>query len=364
MKKTLRDRLTVGIFLGSLGILSLANAIAPKKDFSELENRELAKSPSMSLSHIVSGHFDDDFENWFSDHFIGRDFWIAAKSGARLLSGAIENNDVYYADDGRLIRRFPYADERRTAQNIDLLNTFSAEHGVRMGVMLVPTSAGSDASKLPFGAADEDQDALYDKIAAELNADMLDVRSSLKENDCYFRTDHHWNEKGALQGYLAVCDYLQETPQEFTYEQVSDSFRGTMYSRSGAFWTKGEPIMRITPPKEIHVQLTYDGSTVTGSVYSEERLAGKDQYMYYVDGNHASVHFSTDAGTGRHAVIIKDSYAHILMPYLITLYDEIDMIDLRYYRDPVSDLLQENSDFYVIYSLDNFCDDVNMVFLK
>ena len=62
--------------------------------------------------------------------------------------------------------------------------------------------------------------------------------------------------------------------------------------------------------------------------------------------------------------MIKDSYAHILMPYLISEYEEIDMVDLRYYHDSVSELIKEDSDVYFIYSIDNFAQDPNVIFLE
>jgi hypothetical protein len=59
---------------------------------------------------------------------------------------------------------------------------------------------------------------------------------------------------------------------------------------------------------------------------------------------------------GKKAVIVKDSYAHILVPYLAQEYSEIDLVDLRYYKNAVSSLITDPSstDVYVIYSLDEF----------
>ena len=103
---------------------------------------------------------------------------------------------------------------------------------------------------------------------------------------------------------------------------------------------------------------------MTDSLYSTDRLSTKDQYAYYVDGNHAYVDIKTNMNTNKKAVIVKDSYAHILMPFLATEYSEIQMVDLRYYRGNVSDLLDDQTDLYFIYSLDNFCTDPNLAFLN
>ena len=167
-------------------------------------------------------------------------------------------------------------------------------------------------------------------------------------------------------GYAAICrNVLNKDPNRFTYTLASNSFEGTMYSRSGAFWTKPDSIYTITPESgEQNVTVDYDNEHTENSLYSKDRLNEKDKYTYYVDGNHAYVDIRTDVTNGRKALLIKDSYSHILIPFLATEYSEIELVDLRYYHSPVSDLLKDDQDVYVLYSLDNFCSDMNLAFLR
>ena len=53
-----------------------------------------------------------------------------------------------------------------------------------------------------------------------------------------------------------------------------------------------------------------------------------------------------------------------LLPYLLYEYDNITMVDLRYYHQPLNDLINDNDDIYLIYSIENFISDNNLVFLK
>lgn len=370
MKKKAIETCTIAGFLGFIAFFTGWNIAAPRRTYSPNENRTLAEAPSTSLTHILSGKFDDDFENWFSDHFVQRDFWIELKAGLKKAAGAIENNQVYFARDGYLIRQFQTYSEATLQQNVDAINDFCANQNIRANILMVPTASTIDQSKLPGGAYDIDQIALSSQLASSFQdqnyiavADLMEGKDSL-----YFHTDHHWNEAGAYLGYSAITrSVLQKEPAEFQYDLVSSTFEGTMYSRSGAFWTAPDSIYRITPKSgSLQVSVTYDGGTATDSLYSDKRLQEKDQYTYYLDGNHAEVSIKTNAGTGRKAVIIKDSYAHILIPYLAAEYDEIEMIDLRYYHSPVSALLSSmpGADLYFIYSLDNFAEDPNLIFLR
>jgi uncharacterized protein with gpF-like domain len=90
---------------------------------------------------------------------------------------------------------------------------------------------------------------MIEQIAAQMKEqNFINVCDELKDQEDYFKTDHHWNEKGAYAAYEKICaSVLHTEPQQFTYTKVADDFKGTMYSKSGAFWTSGEDLYRIDP---------------------------------------------------------------------------------------------------------------------
>ena len=360
------EKLTSLLFLFNLGILSVCNLFQKDRAFSENENRPLAQAPELSLSHIFGGNFDDDFEKWFTDQFIGRDQWIASKSFFKKATGSIENNDVYYGKDGYLIRRFQTYPQRTFQQNIQVIQDFANNQSTPLHMVLVPTICDTQQQRLPFGSWNSNQENLIKQVYQALpEEDFIWVHSLLKDGDMYYKTDHHWNEKGAYQVYQEIAkQVLQKEPNTFHFEQVSNNFYGTMYSRSGAFWTKPDAIYEIVADQPFTAKVTYDQEKTTESLFASERLNEKDQYTYYLDGNHPYVNIQTSNTNGKHALVIKDSYAHILVPFLASEYQEIDMVDLRYYHEVVSELVKENTDIYFIYSIDNFAQDPNIIFLE
>ncbi len=356
------------VFIAFVFVLAILNIFWPKVYFSDNENRALSPGVNASASNIFFGDFDTEFETWFSDHFMLRDRWIEIKSSVRKDLGAIENNGVYMAHDGRLIQQFMSYDEKTVEDNISYLNEFAAENNVKLNVMLVPGAAYGESGYLPIGAANVDERALIRQINGKLNdqncIDLTEVIGTKEQS--WFKTDHHWNEKGAQAGYEAICrNVLNKEPYAFTLTKVADDFRGTMYSKSGAFWTKGDPIYRMDPTDGLNVKVTYDNGTETDSLFMDKNLEIKDKYTYYLDGNHAHVHISTDADSDRKAIIIKDSYSHILIPYLACEYKELEVFDLRYYHEQVSTWLtdMEHTDVYVIYGVETFATDSNLSIL-
>lgn len=369
MKKNFSKNATVAVFLLTIFGFSIVNILTPSQDFSYEENRPLAPFPEVSIKNVFSGNFDDAFESYFQDHFFNRKGFIESKSYAKRATLFLENNDVYYGKNDTLIRTFQTYQDKVVNNNIDYINEFIEETSLNTAIMLVPTATWCNTVDLSKGTYSINQDELGKEIKGKFkNCTYLPslTQSSDAEN-YYFKTDHHWNQNGAYLGYESICkNFLKKQPEEFTTTKVSEGFEGTMYSRSGAFWVNGDPIYRIDPTYPISISLTVDDQDNYTSIYFDERLQEKDKYMYYLDGNHPHVHIETTAPSNKRAIIVKDSYAHILMPYLISEYSVIDMVDLRYYRQPVSDLItdQEDTDLLFIYSLDNFCEDSNLAFLR
>ena len=68
---------------------------------------------------------------------------------------------------------------------------------------------------------------------------------------------------------------------------------------------------------------------------------------------------------GERLLILRDSYADCMAPFLTGSFSEIHLIDLRYYRMSISDYVRENGidAAAVVYSLKNFSEDRNVYFL-
>ena len=356
------------VFLAFIFILTFVNILAPKKEFSDNENRALAPAVDTSAKNIFFGTFDTDFETWFSDHFVFRDAWIEIKASLRKDLGAIENNGVYFARDSRLIQQFMSYDQKTVDDNISYLQEFSEDNDVKLNVMLVPGASYGEKNYLPFLSSNVDEKKLISEIGEKLeNQNFIDLTERMDTHgNNYFRTDHHWNENGAKIGYDAICNLvLNKEPNAFTLTEVSDDFKGTMYSRSGAFWNKADSIYRMDPVHPFDVHVTYDNNKESDSLFADDNLKIKDKYTYYLDGNHGYVNIKTGVDNKKKAIVIKDSYSHILLPYLASEYSELDIFDLRYFRDQVSPYLKDkvNTDVYVIYGIETFCQDTNLAVL-
>ena len=152
---------------------------------------------------------------------------------------------------------------------------------------------------------------------------------------------------------------IQPTPQEdFDFEAVSDSFLGTLYSK--AILTTQEPDVLYLPVYKKTAALTQQtGKQQRDSLYWKEYLEKKDKYSVFLGGNHSvDVVKNSAVSNGRKLLIIKDSYANSMVPFLATNFQEIHIIDPRYYNQDIYDYIQQNAitDTAAVYSIKQLCD--------
>lgn len=88
----------------------------------------------------------------------------------------------------------------------------------------------------------------------------------------------------------------------------------------------------------------FDDEKSTNTLYEMENLNKKDKYSVFLGGNHDLVIINTDLkDKNKKLLIIKDSYAHSLVPFLTNHYDEIHMVDLRYFNDNIDEYKKKNN---------------------
>lgn len=356
--------------------------VLPKKDFSVSEKRYLAKTPSFTLENLFSGklvkEIDGDSEagtsGYVSDHFPLRSFWVGLNSYYNLGFGNTANSDYYFGKDGFIVTK-PY-DVNRLDTNIKVINSFSEDMNVTVGI--VPSAGYILEDKLPQNHISYPDSQVYEKLKAELNTNInyCDLESIMKDfyadgKAPYYKTDHHWTTPAAFKAYEKLAENLSYIPaEESDFGKIFyDNFYGTTYSSSGYFLSEPDTIeiWKSETDNNITVEIFEGGNVEThSSMYFKEHLSEPDMYPVFLDGNHALVKIKNPYATGGKLLVIKDSYAHALTPFLAENYSEIVMIDMRYYKESVSELCKKEgiTDALVLYSISNFCTDTGLAFLE
>ena len=156
------------LFCAFIGVFMAANAIAPDREFSPIENRVLQQMPTASVKTVRDGSFMRQFETYLTDQFYGRDTWTAAKAVSERMLGKKENNGVYFCSGDTLIARFDEPDPQQLSANLGYVEQFAQSTDVPVYFSLIPGAVRVWADKLPAGAPNADQGAILTQAQASV----------------------------------------------------------------------------------------------------------------------------------------------------------------------------------------------------
>lgn len=364
------------LLLVFIGALPVAGWLTPDRKFSPEENRMLEPQPNYSLHRLLSGKFAVDYEKYVSDQFPFRDFWIGVSSDMGRALGQKERSGVYLGKAGYLIQQFQPPTQAQVEENAEAIRMVAAAlPNLQIYFMLAPTSLTMNQEKLPAFAPVGDELASLKQMRDALgnSVKVVDVYPALSANrreDLYYRTDHHWTTLGAYYAYRELCWQMGIVPQaknEFELRQATDQFYGSLYSKSGFKHLRPDEIELWLPKGEERVSVEYVGEQyVADSLYAMENLSGKDKYAVFLNGNHGLVKITSDQAEGKKLLVVKDSYANSLIPFLTKHFSEICVVDPRYYDGDLSALIRDQGiqDLLILYNINTFFADPSILNLQ
>ena len=351
--------------------------ICPDKKFSEEENRYLANKPEWSVENLFSGEFTSGLDSYATDQFALRNQAILVKTLTQKLAFVKDSNGVYFGKDNILMLKKTEEEfeEKRFKNNLSAIDSFAKLHeDVKISVLLAPTASAIWKDKLPLGAVDYNQEEKLKQAKEYLlenkNITFIDTYQTLsdhKNEELYYKTDHHWTTLGAYYGYEAFCNSNALEPQKWQKNVVTKDFYGTLYSKVQALNISPDEIVAI--PEESLGDYTVsheNGKRVEETVYDKDKLEVKDKYQYFLGGNDGEVSIETNVKNGKHLLVIKDSYANCFVPFLLKEYESIHLVDLRYFNENMSMYIKSKdvNEVLVLYNLNNFDEDTSIIKLQ
>lgn len=165
----------------------------------------------------------------------------------------------------------------------------------------------------------------------------------------YFRTDHHWNGKGAYYAYEAFCRTKGIEP--FTLEKREkkefDGFLGTMYQNNG----KDENLLPADTveaflPVSANAAMKFtntDGTTYDWPIVKDvsEWSSGAKYNTFAGSDNPITEFTNPDVADGSVLIVVKESFGNALLPYLVDHYSKIYEIDYRYWKGNLVSFAEE-----------------------
>lgn len=349
---------------------ALINLLMPDRKYSSAEKRSLAAFPGISLNRMIDGSFMEQFEDYEADQFVGRDMWMVFKTAVERLTGKNESQGVYLCSNNYLMERFDEPDAalmEKTAQAI--LDFRKRYEDSETYFLLVPNGISVEKELLPDYALTADQNAYIDRIYEAIGDQVktFDVRGLLQEKkeavQLYYRTDHHWTTDAAYEVFLSVAEDMGLVVDKYQSGIVTNTFNGSLTSESGFSAGVLDSISVYLPENPVDYVVTYvEEQQRTATCYQTDYLEGEDPYQIFFGGNHPQITIDTDADTDRTLLILKDSYANCFVPFLLSSFKQITIVDPRYYYDDINLLMQQKqyTDILFLYNVNTLAADNNL----
>ena len=316
---------------------TVVSFVLPDREFSDVENRELAKKPKITAKRILSGEYQKEYDTYLSDQFFFRDKWVDLAVREQIALGKKDFNGVYLGKNNYLLEKYEKADfdSGQIKENETYLTTFLNETEKRYGrkhvrAMFVPSKTTALTNALPAYADTIDWQSMIRDLQTKVDEpnliyDLTKTMQSHNEEYIYYRTDHHWTSLGAYYAYRAWALQTGRKAKDLSdFKRVSvfDDFYGTTYNKIHAGGA-ADVVEKFESKNPVKTKVVFD---------DEEKTYSSLYYYIYI-------------------------YANCFVPFLTEHFDKIIMIDYRYGKMAMGNLLSSNSDItdvLVLYNTEKF----------
>jgi hypothetical protein len=360
MNKLWAILITLFFFLPLTG-LGLTSVWTEDAEVSGHENRPLAQRPPFSPGELFSGRWTSGFDRYFTDQFPFRDtlvgvsgrasrfLYITREDGSAVIGGDLDlgggaalvdaGGNSFLIAGGRIMHMAEVSPDNIARYAAVLNRLQDALPGRRVISAVIPTAFPLYAPEAYMQDSRDQRRAIGDLNDALLDprivtADAFAALYAHKDEYLYFRTDHHWTALGAYYAYLSFAEAAGFAPIgiENYIEHAIHGFLGS-YGRG----TQNRTV-RDHPDTLYYYELV-NGITFSRSMFVIPQDLSRLSYRVFLGGDHAMLDFTSSNQNGRTLVMVKDSFANALIPWVAPHYERIIIIDPRQYGGSVTRLL-------------------------
>lgn len=360
----MKNRIIAFYFVLMLVFGAVFETMTPDREYSEQEKRNLMqRSDILKNTDRMGKRFGDNVEEYLTDQFPKRDNIVTIKTMSDIIMGKREAGGVFIGKDNYLIDTFPEYDKKIFNKNLKNMAEFRkklAENKIQCREMLVPASVEILSDKLPKYACHISQKKLISEAGQKVPGiiDITDVLKAHKNEQIYYKSDHHWTSMGAYYAYVEWKKSLgmrAKPLSSWKKEILCDDFKGTTWNKVSLPGTKyQDEIIGYYHNKKRRVSYNND-YYVADSIYENSYLKGKDKYGVFFNSNQV---LTTIQGGGKKGklLLVKDSYANTFAQFVIDDYKEVQMIDMRFFRGDLASYTISNKfdDVLVLYGCSGF----------
>lgn len=263
----------------------------------------------------------------------------------------VNNGIVVLGDRGLMLFG---GNKTQATRYADAVNSYQKALGdaVRVYSLVVPTAVDFYLPQKYRNLSTEQKPNL-DFIATKLDpkvtfVDLFTPLQQHKEEPIFMRTDHHWAQLGAYYAYEAFAKAagVNCPPLSSYTKKAIPGYVGTLYGFTNDTKLKDSPedfTYYLPGDKYTTTYYNYGNANkgVAGPLFFET-ARGSSCYSLFLGGDAKITQIVTENKNGRIAAVFKDSFGNAFAPYLVSSFEEVYVIDIRYFEKNAIDFLKQH----------------------
>ncbi|MCQ4923067.1 DHHW family protein [Tissierella carlieri] len=359
MKKFLRYKIIL-IFLLVIFAIPILTAMRHNVNVSNIENRTLAPLPQYSNERLLNGEYFSQWENYISDHIIGRDYLIKSYTLLNMkVLGKHKINNIIIGKEDTLL---PFYTEELSNNLEDYLNNLNAmtenmkdlqnhikSNGGEFYFVGLPGQSSFFRSRYQNyfenkeGYFVENENKMFNNLEKN-NINYINMNEVFKkdqDNENYLKTDHHFSFKGSYKTYVEIIDRLRNDlgldigkPLDIEELDIVTLDKPILGSRNRQLY--------FLHPTDEKVSIAYPRTPIDYEKYTNGVLDPKlyyinndenPSYNIYMGGDQKEIIIDTNREDLPNLLIFGDSFTNALEPLLYYHFNETRILDLRHYKE-------------------------------
>ena len=214
------------------------------------------------------------------------------------------------------------------------INVWSMNIPISSAFYLPPALAGK------YG--NQEEDCAYIRSLLQDDVHYVDVYNVLKKHvneDIYLRTDHHWSYLGVFYAVEEMMKQANLPIPDLNQDYTTRSQSGIL----GSFYLYFNQKHLVNCPETFvwyEPKFSFEGTYYSYDTMQVVKTSKDKMFFYYSEpfydmvnyGDSYLAHIKTENKTGRRVAVFKDSFGNALAPFLAKGFEEIWVIDLRYFK--------------------------------
>ncbi len=235
-----------------------------------------------------------------------------------------------------------YITDYETERYIKALNLIANTTAPDVNIynIVVPTAAEFYAPKEVMPNQTETIKKVYNSISERITPinTITPIVSHLDEG-LYFKTDHHWTQRGAYYVYKELMEVKgEEVPHLQDFITTYGEFTGSIAEFTKG--TVGEQLMCDNPDT---IEKFYPDKFVEGACYLDMYMKNyachiepvyynENSYLAFLGGDMPLLVFTTNVNNGKKLLILKESYGNAFATWALNNYSEVYVVDVRQFN--------------------------------